>query len=62
MDLARHQQKKALSCAAWNDSTAQKLQGVGDYILILNSHFSGSVWMELTGIVKKKKSLNMEMI
>lgn len=30
--------KKPLSCAVGNDSTAQKLQGVGDYILILNSH------------------------
>lgn len=62
MDLARHQQKKALSCAVGNDSTAQKLQGVGDYILILNSHFSGCVRMEATGIVKKKKRLIMEMI
>lgn len=53
MDLAHHQQKKTLSCAVGNDSTAQKLQGVGDYILILNSHFSGSVQMEPTGIVKK---------
>ncbi len=45
--------KKILSCAVGNDSSAQTLQGVGDYILILNSHFSGSVWMEPTGTVKK---------
>lgn len=46
-------ERKDLFCAAGNDSGAQKLQGVRDYILILSSNFSDSVWMAAK--VKKKK-------
>lgn len=48
--------KKSCFLYGGNDSAAHELpeEGVGDYILILNSHFSGSVQMEPAGIVKKK--------
>lgn len=47
MDLARHQQKVALSCAVGNDSAAQKLQGVRLYSnpqLTLVALFESNPW------------------